>query len=326
MRVCVVGSLNVDLVVRVARLPRVGETVSGGVFSTFPGGKGANQAVGAARLGARVAMVGCVGADAFGAQLREALERHGVEVNGVRTDPEAHTGVAAIGVDAEGQNLILVAPGANLRLRPEDVDPRLVSGSRALLLQLEIPLETVLHAARLGREAGALVCLDPAPACPLPEELYGLVDVLNPNAVEAEALSGIAVRDVADAHRAAEVLLRRGVRQVVVKLGERGSYYLSGEESGHVPALEVSAVDTTAAGDAFAAGLAVALAEGQSLRRAVEFATAAAGLKVTRLGAQAMPSRAEVEAAANALYSRRPDLAHRAAPTTPNPSPTTDVP
>lgn len=301
LRVCVVGSLNMDLVVKVPRLPQVGETVTGGVFRTFPGGKGANQAVGAARLGASVAVVGRVGADAFGMQLLDALRREGVDVAAIRTDPESPTGVAAIGVDEQGQNLILVAPGANARLLPDDLDEEVLARSQVLLLQLEIPVATVLHAARLARRHGAWVCLDPAPAAPLPEELYRLVDALNPNEVEAAALTGISIRTLEDAQRAARMLLDRGVRNVVVKLGDWGSYYLSSEEAGHVPALAVKAVDTTAAGDAFAAALGVALGEGRSLRDAVHFATCAGGLKVTRMGAQSMPSRGEVEAALRQL-------------------------
>ncbi|MDR7390175.1 MAG: ribokinase [Armatimonadota bacterium] len=296
LRVCVVGSLNMDLVVKVPHLPQVGETVTGGVFSTFPGGKGANQAVGAARLGACVTMVGRVGADPFGAQLVDALRREGVDVAAVGTDPESPTGIAAIGVDEQGRNLILVAPGANARLLPHDVGEAVIARSQVLLLQLEIPTVTVLHAARVARRHGAWVCLDPAPAAPLPEELYRLVDVLNPNEVEAAALTGISIRTLEDAQRAARRLLDRGPRHVVVKLGDRGSYYLSSDEAGHVPALGVKAVDTTAAGDVFAAALGVALGEGRSLRESVQFASCAAALKVTRMGAQSMPSREEVEA------------------------------
>lgn len=297
VRVCVVGSLNADLVVRVRRLPEVGETVTGGVFHTFPGGKGANQAVAAARLGAPVRMVGKVGADSFGRELRAALTRAGVDHGWVGVDPEVPTGVALIGVEESGRNLIMVAPGANARLRPEDVPAECVEGSDVLLLQLEVPIHTVLHAARLGRAAGTLVCLDPAPATDLPDELWRLVDVLTPNRGEAQALAGRPVHDVHGAREAAEALLARGVPRVVVKLGEEGALYASAGEWGHVPALRVRAVDTTAAGDAFSAALGVALGEGWSLPRAVQFATCAAGLKVTRMGAQAVPSREEVEAA-----------------------------
>lgn len=284
-----------DLVVKVHRLPEVGETVTDGVFSTFPGGKGANQAVAAARLGARVAMIGRVGRDAFGAVLREALAANGVDVGGVSVDPEESTGVACIGVDRAGRNLILVAPGANRALRPEHLDVSRIRTSQVVLLQLEVPVATVLEAARAGKVGGALVCLDPAPACPLPDELWELADVLTPNQVEARLLTGRVVDTVEDAYTAAQALRERGPRAVVVKLGERGALYASAQETGHLPALPVRAVDTTAAGDVFTAALAVRLAEGCGLEEAVRFANCAAGLKVTRMGAQSMPDREEVD-------------------------------
>ncbi len=293
--VCVVGSINMDLVVKVHRLPEVGETVTDGTFSTFPGGKGANQAVAAARLGARVAMIGRVGRDAFGAVLREALAANGVDVNGVGVDPEEPTGVACIGVDRAGRNLILVAPGANRALRPAHLDTGQIQASRVVLLQLEIPVATVLDAARAGKVGGALVCLDPAPACPLPDELWELVDVLTPNQVEARLLTGQVVDTIDDAYTAAQALRERGPRAVVVKLGEQGAVYVSAQETGHLPALPVKAVDTTAAGDVFTAALAVRLAESCGMEEAVRFANCAAGLKVTRMGAQSMPDREEVD-------------------------------
>ena len=300
VRVCVVGSLNMDLVVKAPRIPRVGETVSGGTFGMFPGGKGANQAVAAARLGARVAMVGVVGDDAFGQQLLDGLRREGIDTSHVRTEPGVATGLASISVDGAGHNAIVVAPGANLRVTGADVEDArdVIAGSQVVLLQLEIPLDRATAAARLGHAGGALVCLDPAPAAPLPDSLYALVDVIDPNEVEAQALTGVEIHSLADAERAAEALYARGSRIVVVKLGEQGSFHFSAEDRGHVPAASVKAVDTTAAGDAFAAALGVALGEGQTLREAVTFATWTAGLKVTRMGAQpAMPRRAEVEAA-----------------------------
>ena len=300
VRVCVVGSLNMDLVVKAPRLPRVGETVSGGTFATFPGGKGANQAVAAARLGARVAMVGRVGEDAFGRQLVDGLKRDGIDVAHVRVDPGAATGVALIGVDGEGRNMIMVASGANMRVAPAGVDEArdAVAGARVVLLQLEIPIEAVVHAAAVARAAGAVVCLDPAPAVPLPEALYACVDVINPNEVEAEILTGVEIHSIADAERAAAALLERGPRVAVVKMGDRGASYLSRDGGGHAPAMAVKAVDTTAAGDAFAAALGVALGEGSGVADAVTFATRVAGIKVTRMGAQAgMPARAEVEEA-----------------------------
>lgn len=300
VRVCVVGGLNMDLVVKAPRIPRVGETVSGGTFGMFPGGKGANQAVAAARLGAQVAMVGVVGNDAFGRQLLDGLRREGIDAAHVRTEPGAATGIASISVDREGHNSIVVASGANLHLGEADVEGArdMVAASQVVLLQLEIPVDCVTAAARLGHGGGALVCLDPAPAAPVPAELYALVDVLDPNEVEAQALTGVEIRSAADAERAAQALYARGPRMVVIKMGEQGSFHLSAEHRGHVPAAPVKAVDTTAAGDAFAAALGVALGEGRSLREAVTFATWAAGLKVTRMGAQpSMPYRAEVEEA-----------------------------
>jgi ribokinase len=300
MRVCVVGSLNMDLVVKAPRLPRIGETVMGGTFSTSPGGKGANQAVAAARLGARVAMVGRIGRDAFGQQLVEGLRRDGIDVARVRADPGTATGVAFIGVDQSGRNMIMVASGANLRVTSEDADEArdTIAEARVLLVQLEVSVAATLRAAEIAKASGVLVCLDPAPAVPFPDALYACVDVINPNEVEAQALTGVEVRSAADAERAAEALRARGPRVAVVKLGERGAFYLTPDGGGLVPAMPVEAVDTTAAGDAFAAALGVALGEGQTVPDAVAFATRAAGIKVTRMGAQTgLPTRAEVEEA-----------------------------
>ena len=308
-RITVVGSLNTDLVIRAPHLPAIGETVSGGEFATFPGGKGANQAVAAARLGARVAMVGCVGGDDFGRRLAGGLIADGVDVAHVRVDAASASGTALITVDPHGQNTIVVAPGANWRLTPEDVAraATLIADSAILLLQLEVPIGAVLAASRIARDHGVRVVLDPAPAPaePLPGELYRLVDVLNPNEGEAEALSAAAVPDAPAAGAAAEELLRRGTRAVVMKLGARGAYVHDGTRSEVVPGIRVDAVDTTAAGDAFAGALAVALAEGKALIGAVYFANAAAALSVTRRGAQpSMPFRAEVEAFARAHLSQ----------------------
>jgi ribokinase len=298
-RLTVVGSLNMDLVIKTPHLPSVGETVLGGTFATFAGGKGANQAVAAARLGATVAMVGRVGDDAFGRQLRVGLAREGLDASGVRTDATAATGVALITVDRAGQNTIVVASGANMALTPDDVDAarETIARSDVLLVQLEVPVDVVHHAAQFAHASGCKVILDPAPAPrqPLPDGLYRLLSVINPNEVEARALTGIAVVTEADARRAGEVLLARGCQAVVIKLGERGAYLAEGARREAVPAIRVTPVDTTAAGDAFAAGMAVALAERTSLPEAVQFATVVGALKVTRMGAQpAMPTREEV--------------------------------
>jgi len=296
---CVVGSLNTDLVVKTPRLPRVGESVPDGTFSTFPGGKGANQAVAAARLGARVTMVGRVGDDAFGRELIANLTRERIDAAHVRPLPGTASGTALIEVDADGRNTIVVASGANMRVAAADVDAarEAIAACRVLLLQLEIPDGAVLRAAEIAKAAGALVCLDPAPARPVPDALYALLDVIDPNEVEAQALTGIEVRAVAGAERAAEALRARGPRLAVVKMGDRGAFYAADGARGHVPAVPVHAVDTTAAGDVFAAALGVALGEGRAPAEAVGFAARAAALKVTRMGAQpGMPSRAEVDA------------------------------
>lgn len=298
-RIAVVGSLNMDLVVRAPRLPSVGETVPGGTFATFAGGKGANQAVGAARLGAAVAMVGCVGEDAFGRVLRDGLARERIDASAVRPDVGAATGVALITVDSVGQNTIVVASGANAALTREDVDAArgVIVQSAVVLLQLEVPLDVVYYAAQIAHAAGCQVILDPAPAPPqpLPDDLYRLVSVIHPNDVEARALTGIAIATEADARRAAEVLLARGCQAAVIKLGARGAYLAAGARREAVPAIRVTPVDTTAAGDAFAAGLAVALAEQAPLEAAVQFATLVGALKVTRMGAQpSMPTREQV--------------------------------
>jgi ribokinase len=255
--------------------------------------------VAAARLGAQVSMVGCVGGDAFGAQLVSGLGREGIDTTHVRVEPAAASGVAFITVDREGGNTIVVASGANGALRPDDVDAAraLIQSARVLLLQLEVPMETVLRAAVLGRTAGALVCLDPAPAAPIPPELYRLVDVINPNETEARLLTGLPVQSLAEAERAASALADRGTASVVIKLGGRGAFFVTADRRGHVAAVPVRAVDTTAAGDAFAAALGVALGEGRNMPEAVRLATHTAALKVTRMGAQAMPARAEVEEA-----------------------------
>lgn len=299
-RILVVGSLNMDLVAHVAHLPQPGETVLVETFIQSPGGKGANQAVAAARLGAETTMLGCVGNDAFGTRLLAALRENGVATEHVRITSECSSGVALIGVEQSGQNSILVAGGANLCLLPGDVQAseHLFAAADAVLLQLEIPTRTVAAACLLAKRHGVMVLLDPAPApgAPLPEELCA-VDLISPNQSEAESLTGIAVTCPADAARAAAVLQGRGARQVVVKLGAQGALCCDNRGAiSHVSAPQVQAVDTTAAGDAFGAALAIALVEGRSLAEATEFACAAGALATTRRGAQeAMPTREAVD-------------------------------
>jgi len=299
-RIVVLGGINMDLVVRTPRFPRPGETVVGRDFFTTPGGKGANQAVACARLGARTALVGRVGADLFGPRLLGDLEREGVDASGVAQDPEAPSGVALIAVDDTGQNQIIQVPGANARCGSEEVErvARALVGADLLLLQLEVPPEASLESARRARALGVGVVFNPAPARPFPPDLLALTDWLTPNETEAEALVGFPVRGPQEEERAVRALLDRApLRGVVVTLGERGAVWGTREGMGRVPAFPVRAVDTVGAGDAFTAGLAVALAEGRPFPEAVRFACACGAVCVTRPGAQvSMPRREEVEA------------------------------
>lgn len=301
-RLVVIGSANRDLVVRTERIPRPGETVLGGAFVMVPGGKGANQAVAAARLGARVQFVGRVGQDAFGDALLAGMTAAGIETQHALRDAEQPTGVALIGVDTEGQNAIIVAPGANHCVSVEDIDAarESIAAAEAVVIQLEIPQETVAHAVAVARSVGTRVLLNPAPVRhtnPLPDALLCQVDVLTPNEHEAASLLGRESAEGQDWEEVAVSLRAKGVNTVVITLGAEGCLLASAEGMQSVPALPVTPVDTTAAGDCFTGALAVALAEGQSLEAAAVFATRAAALSVTRLGAQpSLPTRAEVEA------------------------------
>ena len=291
--ILVVGSLNMDLVVSVPRHPRPGETLLGGAFHTFPGGKGANQAVAAARLGAPVRMIGRLGADKFGDALLATLQDDGVDTRWVQQDAQAASGVALITVSADGQNTIVVAAGANGRLSTADVQAAedAFADAVVVVLQLEIPLPAVEAAARLGRKHGAAVVLNPAPAQPLSAELLALADYLVPNQSELELLSG-----EPDLERGIRVLLERSVRNLVVTLGERGARWVSAAGSVEVPAFAVRAVDTVAAGDAFVGAFAAALAEGRPVQDALLRGNAAGALAVTRAGAQpSLPARVELD-------------------------------
>jgi ribokinase len=296
--IVVVGSSNTDMVVKVPTLPAPGETVLGGRFVIAAGGKGANQAVAAARLGGDVTFVCRLGTDMFGERSLERLKKEGLNTRHVVRDESSPSGVALIMVDERGENLIAVAPGANGQLSVEDAESarEAIALSSVLLLQLEIPLDTVRRAARLGKEAGAVVILNPAPARPLDDQLMQEISILTPNAGEAKLLTGIEPRDPESCWKAATLLRNRGVESVVITLGREGAFLSTGDHFELIPGRSVEAVDATAAGDAFNGALAHGLASGKELREAVELANRAAALSVTRLGAQpSLPTRKELE-------------------------------
>jgi ribokinase len=298
-RIVVVGSSNMDLVVRVPRLPAPGETLSGTDFRTLPGGKGANQAVAAARMGASVSFVACVGDDAFGAELSAGLARDGIDISHVRRLSGVPTGIACIAVDDGGRNSIMLVPGANAALDSRHVHAAepLLADAAALVCQLEVPLEAVAAAIEAASRQRVTVILNPAPARQLDMALLGKVDFLVPNESEASLLSGIPVTDVESARRAAAVLRERGPRHVIVTLGAQGAWIAAPDAAFHLPAPRVNAVDTTAAGDTFIGGFAAALAAGADLRAAVALGQRAAAVSVTRFGAQAsIPYRHELDA------------------------------
>lgn len=299
-RIVVVGSVNLDLVAATQRIPLAGETVSGSSFQTFPGGKGANQAVAAAKLGASVSLVGKLGTDAFGVQLRKSLEESGVDTGAISYAPGS-SGVALITTGGKGENAITVVGGANAQLVPADLDARLdlIRSAEIILTQLETPLDTVEHLAELARHEGISLMLDPAPARPLPASLLKSVEWLTPNESETCSLLGDPVQELSlDAlEDEAGRLLRLGCRNVLLKLGSRGCYLaLADGTRKHVPAYKVRAVDTTAAGDAFNGALAVALIRGRDPVSSAVWASAVAALSVTRHGAQpSLPTSPEVD-------------------------------
>lgn len=298
VRVVIFGSLNMDLVVRVPQMPRPGETLAGYSFFSNPGGKGANQAVACRRQGAMVEMVGQVGDDSFGAQLRAAMEVEGVESRGVATAAGQATGVAVIMVDDHAQNCIAVVAGANALVCEHDAEalrPQLADAAM-LLLQLEVPMPAVVRAAVVARQVGCRVLLNPAPAQELPEVLWPLIDILVVNETEAKMLAGVVGVGRENAAEVAVLLLQRGPREVIITLGEHGVVCASVGRVQSYDAVKVHTMDTTAAGDTFIGALVAMLVEGRDMAHAVRHALHAAAICVTRLGAQAsMPSRAEVE-------------------------------
>ncbi|MCP1419951.1 ribokinase [Pseudomonas laurylsulfativorans] len=301
-KVVVIGSLNMDLVTRAPRLPKGGETLIGQSFTTVSGGKGANQAVAAARLGAQVSMIGCVGSDAYGEALRGALLAEQIDCQAVST-VDGSSGVALIVVDDSSQNSIVIVPGANGALTAEAIDgfDSVILAADVLICQLEVPDASVGHALKRGRELGKTVILNPAPASrPLPPDWYASIDYLIPNESEASALTGLVVDSLETAQAAATRLIAMGAGKVIITLGAQGSLFADGQRFEHFPAPVVKAVDTTAAGDTFVGGFAAALAGGQDEVQAIRFGQVAAALSVTRAGAQpSIPALSDVQAFKN---------------------------
>ncbi|HEX5840748.1 MAG TPA: ribokinase [Anaerolineales bacterium] len=295
--IVVIGGANMDYLIRGEKLPQPGETAKGDLFQEAPGGKGANQAVAATRLGARVAFIARVGADRRGREIVKRLKEEGVNTKFIVRDQIDHTGVALVMVGGDGEKQILSVPGANDELSVDQVRraAAAIQAARVLLTQLEVPLETLLLAARLAREAGAKVLLDPSPPTSLPDELMQLVSLIKPNAREAEALTGILSKDRDSARKAAQRLIERGVGSVAVQAGDDGNLILTPEQEYWFPRIPVQSIDATGAGDAFAAGLAVGLLEERPWPEIGALASAAAALTTTKLGAQAgLPTREQV--------------------------------
>lgn len=305
--ILVVGSLNADLVVRAPRFPQPGETISGGDLQIIPGGKGANQAVAAARQGTSVSMLGRVGNDSFGPELINNLKQNHVDTSQVQIDSQSATGTAIIVVDPNGQNSIVLSPGGNGQVGDADVANVSFSDYKLLLLQLEIPIEAVTSAARRAKESGLRVLLNPAPARALPAELISLPDFILPNETELSQLANQPVQDIASAEKAARTLLERGAQNVIVTLGANGALMVSRKQVTHVNAYQVEVVDTTAAGDAFIGGFASALLQNKSLEEAVRYGCACGALATTKFGAQpSLPIKAEVEKFLNQSTSTNP--------------------
>ncbi|MFI5131798.1 MAG: ribokinase [Chitinophagales bacterium] len=298
-RIVVIGSINTDMVVRSSQIPGPGQTLMGHSFMTTGGGKGANQAVAAARLGADVSLIAKVGTDTFGKMAIENFKKEKISTENIYIDSLAPSGVAFIVVDDKGENIIIVAPGANSTLNEKDIQDAevLIGNADIILFQLEIPMTTVAEGVRLAKKHNRLVMLNPAPATQIPEEILPLIDIITPNQTEALMLTGFAVNDTSTAQNACDVLHGKGILTVIITMGEQGAYISSKNYKGLVPGFNAGVtVDTVAAGDTFCGGLAIAIAEGKSLQDAVQFANAAAALSVTKPGAQdSIPTRAEVE-------------------------------
>ena len=296
-KIVIVGSSNVDMTICVKSIPRPGETIGDGRFLQANGGKGANQAVTAGRMGGNPLFITCVGDDANGRALETQFAKDGIDVSRMKF-ASVPTGVALIYVEDSGENCIAVAPGANAELKPEDIEAARadIAASEYMLLQLEVPMETVCKAIDVAYESGVKAVLNPAPMFPVPDETLSKLYLITPNETEAEKLTGIKVETESDARKAADALLAKGVKNVIITMGSTGSMYFTPDETTFVPAKKVKAVDTVGAGDVYNGALVTALSEGKSMKAAMEFATACSAIAVTRLGAQTgVPMRNEVE-------------------------------
>lgn len=298
----VLGSVNADHVLQVPSFPRPGETLIGGNYQVIPGGKGANQAVAAARLNADIGFIACVGDDPFGINIRQDFEKDGINIDGVIVAKSTPTGIAMIQVSATGENSICLSAEANNKLDCAQIEPHLdkIRGAKYLLTQLETPIEGIEYAAKVAKESGTKVILNPAPARPLSNELLACIDVITPNETEAEVLTGVTVTDDVSAHQAALALHDKGIETVMITLGAKGvwlSHSGEGNQGELIPGFRVEATDTTAAGDTFNGALVTGLLEEMPLEKAIKFAHAAAAISVTRFGAQtSIPSRQETDA------------------------------
>lgn len=295
-KILVIGSINQDLVVYAPHHPKIGETILGNNFQTFPGGKGANQAIAAARLGGNVQMIGCVGDDSFGKTLLQNLNKNNIDTSAIKVSSKA-TGVALITVDAAGQNTIVVVPGANSALQEKDLFGlrKVIQSADILVLQLEIPLEVVIKAIDIAYKNGVTIILNPAPAQKIPSETLKKVTYLIPNENEISSMTGVEINSDADLLQAAEQLFSEGIKQIILTMGEKGAYYLSPNQKFRIPVFQVIMIDSTAAGDAFIGGFAAGLANGLDIQHALLYASAAGALAVTRQGAQtSLPDKNEV--------------------------------
>ncbi|WJG24420.1 ribokinase [Vibrio furnissii] len=298
-KLVVLGSVNADHVLQVPSFPRPGETLHGRNYQVIPGGKGANQAVAAARLNADIGFIACVGDDSFGINIRESFKLDGMNIRGVKMQPNCPTGIAMIQVSDSGENSICISAEANAKLTAEAIDPDLqhIRDAKYLLMQLETPLDGIVKAAQVAKEARTNVILNPAPARELPDALLSCVDVITPNETEAEVLTGITVTDDASAQLAADALHGKGIEIVMITLGAKGVWMSQNGRGTLIPGFRVQATDTTAAGDTFNGALVTGLLEEMPLESAIKFAHAAAAISVTRFGAQtSIPNREEVDA------------------------------